>query len=54
MEALAARHDPEELNRIGFRLYEHFRPEVPADVRGWGAKGVLDLEKIRSAGDPSD
>jgi hypothetical protein len=54
MEALAARYEPEALNRIGFRLYEHFRPEVPADVRGWGAKGVLDLEKIRSAGDPSD
>ena len=49
MEALAAKHEPEELNRIGFRLYEHFRPEVPPDVKGWGAKGVLDLEKIRSA-----
>lgn len=26
MEALAARFEPQELNRIGFRLYEHFRP----------------------------
>ena len=51
MEDLAARHQPEELNQVGFRLYEHFRPEVPPDARGWGAKGVLDLEKIRSAGD---
>jgi hypothetical protein len=51
MEALAAQYKPDELNRVGFRLYEHFRPEVPADVRGWGAKGVLDLEKIRSAGE---
>jgi hypothetical protein len=49
MEDLAARYEPEELNRIGFRLYEHFRPEVPPDVKGWGAKGALDLEKIRSA-----
>jgi hypothetical protein len=49
MEELAARYEPEELNRIGFRLYEHFRPEVPADVRGWGAKGMLDLSSIRSA-----
>ena len=41
---------PEELNRIGFRLYEHFRPGVPDDVRGWGAKGILHLARIRSAG----
>src|SRR5689334_5958186 len=27
MEALAAGFDPEELNRIGFRLYEQFRPD---------------------------
>jgi hypothetical protein len=51
MEALAARFEPEELNRVGFRLYEHFRPEVPPDVKGWGAKGLLDLERIRSARD---
>lgn len=50
MEALASRFEPQELNRIGFRLYEHFRPEVPPDVRGWGAKGLLDVEKIRAAG----
>ena len=29
MEDLAAQYEPEELNRVGFRLYEHFRPEVP-------------------------
>jgi hypothetical protein len=51
MEALAARYEPEELNRIGFRLYEHFRPDVPPDAQGWGAKGMLDLEKIRIAED---
>jgi hypothetical protein len=50
MEQLAARYEPQELNRIGFRLYEHFRPEVPPDVRGWGAKGMLHLDKIGSAG----
>ncbi|MDO9713714.1 hypothetical protein [Paracraurococcus lichenis] len=38
MEALAKRYEPGELNRVGFRLYEHFRPEVPPDVKGWGAK----------------
>ncbi|MBC4017619.1 hypothetical protein [Siccirubricoccus deserti] len=49
MVALAARHAPQELNRIGFRLYEGFRPEVPEGVQGWGAKGVLRIERIRDA-----
>ncbi|MFC7477034.1 hypothetical protein ACFQS7_21895 [Dankookia sp. GCM10030260] len=51
MEGLAAGLAPEELNRTGFRLYEGFRPEVPADVTGWGAKGMLALERIRQAAD---
>jgi len=49
MEALADSLPPEELNRIGFRLYEHFRPEVPAGAAGWGKKGVLDLRQIENA-----
>ena len=49
MEQLALRIEPRELNRVGFRLYEVFRPEVPADARGWGAKGELDLRRIREA-----
>jgi hypothetical protein len=49
MEELAGRFEPGELNRVGFRLYEAFRPEVPADVRGWGAKGEFDLRKVRNA-----
>jgi hypothetical protein len=51
MEELAASLEPEELNRTGFRLYERFRPDVPADVKGWGAKGELDLDRIRRAGE---
>ncbi|MFC0410098.1 hypothetical protein [Roseomonas elaeocarpi] len=50
MEELAGSLEPAELNRVGFRFYEHFRPEVPAGARGWGAKGALDLGRIRSAG----
>lgn len=50
MEALAASLPPEELNRVAFRLYERFRPEVPEGVKGWGAKGELRLERIREAG----
>ena len=50
MERLAASMPPEELNRVGFRLDERFRPEVPEGARGWGAKGVLDLKRIEDAG----
>ncbi len=49
MEALADSLAPTELNRTGFRLYEGFRPEVPPGTKGWGAKGVLDLGRIRDA-----
>ncbi|MBI0538728.1 hypothetical protein D9599_24520 [Roseomonas sp. KE2513] len=49
MQDLAVSMEPEELNRVSFRLYEHFRPEVPAGAKGWGAKGLLDLGKIRAA-----
>jgi hypothetical protein len=49
MEALAASLPPDELDRIGFRLYERFRPEVPEGVEGWGAKAVLDIARIKQA-----
>lgn len=49
MEVLAASLPPEELNRIGFRLYERFRPEVPEGTQGWGAKGELRVERIVEA-----
>ena len=47
-ERLAARFTPERLNQEGFHRYEQFRPEVPQDERGWGAKGVLDISKSRA------
>ena len=34
MATLAARYEPAELNRIGFRLYEMFRPEIPPGNAG--------------------
>lgn len=49
METLAASLPPDELNRVGFRLYERFRPEVPEGVPGWGAKAELRLERIVGA-----
>jgi hypothetical protein len=48
MERLAASLPADELNEQGFHLYERFRPEVPADEKGWGAKGLLDLAKIEA------
>ena len=49
MQDLAGRLDADELNRTGFRLYEAFRPDVPPDVSGWGARAELHLERIRDA-----
>jgi hypothetical protein len=51
MEALAAALPPDELDRVGFRLYERFRPEVPEGVEGWGAKAELRIERIARARD---
>ena len=46
METLARSMRPEALAAEAFKLYEQFRPEVPAGVRGWGAEGQLDLGHI--------
>jgi hypothetical protein len=48
MRALAGSFGPAELDAVGFSLYERFRPTIPAGVRGWGAKGELDLGRIES------
>ena len=48
MEHLAASFEPDELAEQAFGLYERFRPEVAPGARGWGQKGVLDLDLIRS------
>ena len=48
MRELAKAFRPEELALIGFGLYEKFRPAIPQGVTGWGAKGKLDLDSIRS------
>src|SRR3954452_8583600 len=47
MAALAAAYEPADLYRRGFRLYEEFRPSVPACESGWGALGELDLAKVQ-------
>lgn len=47
MQALARAYPPKQLTAIGFSLYEQFRPAIPEGVRGWGARGPLDLDLIR-------
>ena len=47
MTELANAIKPDELAQRGFGLYEQFRPVIPEGVRGWGAKGELDLGLIR-------
>ena len=47
MQALAKSRPPAKRAAEADRLYEQFRPSVPAGTRGWGAKGKLDLEAIR-------
>lgn len=48
MRTLAGSLGADDLAHQGFRLYEAFRPDVPAGTKGWGARGRLDLDKIRS------
>jgi hypothetical protein len=48
MHDLAESLEPEELSERAYSLYEEFRPVIPKGKRGWGAKGDLDLELIRS------
>src|ERR1035441_7954786 len=48
MRDLARAFQPAQLAEKSFRMYEMFRPSVPEGVPGWGVKGELDLDYIRS------
>jgi len=48
MEKLAKAYTPKQLEVKAYDLYEKFRPEIPEGKRGWGAKGELDLDYVRS------
>ncbi|MBN2466423.1 hypothetical protein JXD38_12455, partial [candidate division WOR-3 bacterium] len=50
MEELARAFKPDVLAARAFALYAQFRPQIPDGVKGWGAKGNLDLELVRSLG----
>jgi hypothetical protein len=46
MKKLARAYEPRDLAEQCFALYERFRPKIPKGVKGWGAKGHLDLGLI--------
>jgi hypothetical protein len=48
MKKLAKSYTPKQLESKAYGLYEKFRPEIPEGKKGWGAKGELDLDYIRS------
>lgn len=48
MEKLAKAYTPKQLGTKAYDLYEKFRPKIPEGTKGWGAKGELDLDYIRS------
>ncbi len=48
MIELASSYSPDELAGRAYILYERFRPEIAGGKRGWGQKGELDLELVRS------
>jgi hypothetical protein len=48
MEELARSQKPDVLAARAFALYAQFRPQIPDGVKGWGAKGKLDTDIIRS------
>jgi len=47
MDELANRYEPAELNRIGFRLYEKFRPDVPYGKRRLGRACLIATPPIQ-------
>lgn len=48
MTALAKSIPKRQLSERAFALYEKFRPRIPSGERGWGAKGELDIARVRA------
>jgi hypothetical protein len=47
LEDLARAYTRDQLETDAYGLYEQFRPPIPEGQKGWGAAGLLDLERIR-------
>lgn len=50
MKELAGSFGRDDLASRAYVLYERFRPNIPPGQQGWGAKGELNLDLIRSLG----
>ena len=48
MEELAKSVPPKELRAKAYTLYGQFTPQVPTGMQGWGARGELDVARIRA------
>ena len=48
MKELADSYTADEIGDEAYHLYEQFRPSVAQGQQGWGRKGRLDFEAIRS------
>jgi len=48
MSALAKAYKPDKLASDAYALYEKFRPVIPEGEKGWGAKGDLNLNLLKS------
>jgi hypothetical protein len=48
MKELAKGFSPEQLDVRAWGFYEIFRPVIASGTRGWGQKGELDLDLVRS------
>jgi hypothetical protein len=46
LKKLARAYKPRDLAHDAYRLYERFRPDIPAGKQGWGARGDLELGLI--------
>jgi hypothetical protein len=46
MKELADSYSKDEIGEVCYELYEKFRPEVPAGIKGWGRKSALPTEQI--------
>jgi|SRR5215510_13313499 len=47
MRLVAKSKKPAEIAQEAYRLYERFRPAIPAGTKGWGATGTLNLAVVR-------
>ncbi|KAK5739427.1 hypothetical protein LTR17_005332 [Elasticomyces elasticus] len=42
----------DELNHEAFKMYEQFRPNIPPGQKGWGRKGQLNLQTVKTVVNP--